>query len=434
MLATPQNPPLHPAVLQARGQLSTPLSYRTPLSAMKTTPVYARTRWKPFASDFNSPAVARPIAEPIDDFPLPPDSLRQSQPKARTPRIWKAKSKEKDAEKVKDKEKEAVMEPEKEIVKEADKATDKDVDMDSAPESKNTNDPVPEVRTPQPNVIRRAPSRRQRLGSFASSQTGTSVRGRSRSQSILSYSETADNDSASFRVKTEPGTSIETIEEDMSATPAQLAMTRRRAGAAQTNRRKRTAREASLADSEDLLSHAGDGQKTVVAPRFFSKMSVPIMDEINSHKHASTFTTAVKARDAEGYYDIIKRPTDLKSIQKAISAGAKVVTAAASDTPAGSPGGVGGNVQLPSNPDVMPPKVIVNSAQLEKELMRMFVNAVMFNTGEEGVVEDAREMFESVEQSVSRWRSVERSSGRMEVEETPSVVEDEVPTTKRRKL
>jgi hypothetical protein len=160
------------------------------------------------------------------------------------------------------------------------------------------------------------------------------------------------------------------------------------------------------------------------------------MNDIGSHKYASTFTTAVKAKDAEGYYEIIKRPTDLKTISKAIAVGAKQVTAAASgDTPAGSPGGGGGVVELPVTGDNVPPKAIVNASQLEKELMRMFANAVMFNTGEDGVVEDARAMSEGVQRSVSSWRSVERSSGRMEVEETPPVMEEDVPAaSKRRKL
>jgi D-arabinose 1-dehydrogenase-like Zn-dependent alcohol dehydrogenase len=156
------------------------------------------------------------------------------------------------------------------------------------------------------------------------------------------------------------------------------------------------------------------------------------MNDILSHKHASLFSGPVKERDAEGYYDIIKRPQDLKSIKTAITAGAKLVQAAASsDTPAGSPGGAGGNVMLPA---VEVSGVIVNSAQLEKELMRMFANAVMFNTGDDGVVQDAKEMYETVEKSVTTWRSsAERATGRMESEDPG--VEDETPATmKRRKV
>jgi hypothetical protein len=165
----------------------------------------------------------------------------------------------------------------------------------------------------------------------------------------------------------------------------------------------------------------------------------PVLDDIGAHKHGSLFSSAVKAKDAEGYHEIIKRPTDIKSIKKAIATGAKAVTAAASDTPAGSPGGVGSMLQVPLSADVIPPKAIVNSAQLEKELMRMFANAVMFNPGEEGVVEDAREMSEACQRSLSNWRSAERERpgvGRIEIEETPvSTQEDDAPTaSKRRKI
>lgn len=159
------------------------------------------------------------------------------------------------------------------------------------------------------------------------------------------------------------------------------------------------------------------------------------MNDITTHKHASTFADAVRARDAEGYYEIIKRPTHLKLISKAITQGAKQVAAAATETPVGSPGGGGGFVELANTIDNMPPKAIVNAAQLEKELMRMFVNAVMFNPGEDGVVEDAREMFEVVQRSVSGWRNVERSSARTEIEDTPAAEEEEQPTaSKRRKM
>ena len=256
---------------------------------------------------------------------------------------------------------------------------------------------------------------------------------------MLSHTETvaAENDSqAGGRIKSERAGSIDTVEEDITSTPH---MTTRRRGNLQvsqpSNKRKRSARETSPEEAEEPLSLPGLPQ-TVVAPRHFSRMCTPLMNDIGSHKHASTFTTAVKAKDAEGYYEIIKRPTDLKTIQKAIAAGAKQVTAAASgDTPIGSPGGGGGIVELPASVDNVPPKAIVNSAQLEKELMRMFVNAVMFNGGEDGVVEDAREMFETVQRSVSSWRSVERSSGRLEVEETPPAVEEDLPVaSKRRKL
>lgn len=124
----------------------------------------------------------------------------------------------------------------------------------------------------------------------------------------------------------------------------------------------------------------------------------------------------MRERDAEGYASMIRRPTDLKSIRAAITAGAKAVNAAVAAsgdaTLQASPGGpgapsTGATVTLPVSDALVPPKGIVNAAQLEQEVMRMFANAVMFNPGDEGVVRDTREMFEAVQQSLGAWRGAE---------------------------
>jgi len=118
---------------------------------------------------------------------------------------------------------------------------------------------------------------------------------------------------------------------------------------------------------------------------------------------------------------MIRRPQDLKSIRNAISAGSRAVAAATSnntttameiDSP--GPAGIGGNstsmIQLPLTTDLQPPRGIVNAAQLEQEIMRMFANAVMFNPGDLGVVRDAREMCEGVEDAVAKWRAADRTT------------------------
>ncbi|KAH7117110.1 Bromodomain-containing protein [Dendryphion nanum] len=395
-----------------RGSFSTPSNLRTSISAA-STPRSAKTVWK--ASVIKSsggPPPPRPEYLPIDDIE-PLDQSKQALTKGKTSRRSRTKS----------------------------KAKEKDPEPDPDPE-----EPIPQIEERPPEAEprqgrsrRKAALKKARPGSVTSSQAGASVRERSRSQSVISHTETvaADNESQTgTHVKSERGASIDVIEEDPLETPTQP-MTRRRGGnvqALQTRSRKRTAREASLPESEDQPGTPGL-PKVVVAPRHFSRMCVPIMNDIGSDKHASLFSTAVRAKDAEGYYDIIKRPTDLKTIQKAVAVGAKTVAAAAVDTPTGSPGGGGGIVELPISSEVTPPKAIVNSAQLEKELMRMFVNAVMFNAGEEGVVEDARHMFEDCQQKISNWRNAERSTGRLEAEETPPVMDEEILTvSKRRKL
>jgi hypothetical protein len=403
---------MHPLVTQARHSFSTPANSRSPHSELGT-PVSAKSLWKKSMSFAGTPAESpRPVPEPIDDF-VPIVTPRQSPAKPKSQRKSRGKAKGKE------------------------KESDQTPADEPAPEPTPTDEPhvddsIVEPETRSGRSRRKAPPKRTRPGSLASSRAGGSVRDRSRSHSILSHTDTiaADNESqGGNRIKSERGTSVDAIDEESVDTPTQ--MTTRRRGAAA--RRKRNAREASLDEPEDQFSTPGP-PRTIAAPRYFARTCAPIMNDIQSHKHASTFSSAVRAKDAEGYYDIIKRPTDLKSIQKAIGFGAKQVAAAASDTPAGSPGGGGGIVELPVISENTPPKSIVNAAQLEKELMRMFVNAVMFNPGEEGVVEDAREMFETVQRSVSSWRNVERSSGRTEVEDTPTVEEEEAPLGKRRKV
>jgi hypothetical protein len=429
---------MHQLVTNAQRQssFSTPPNLRTPFSAV-STPRSAKSVWKSAVKELPIPSVERPVPLPIDDIVVEP--AKPSQPKARAPRKSRAKGKAKESEP----EPEPEIEKDQEEEREAEKETENEVEQEAPPDVPDrSEEPVPEVETRQGRSRRKAPAKRRRLGSKASSQAGGSIQTRSRSPSIISHTETmADNESqAGYQVKSEPGLSNDVIDEDSAPTPSGPS-TRRRGGPAQSLKRKRNLREASLAESEDQPVTPAPrmpielGSQTVIAPRGFAKMCNPIMNDITSHKHSSIFTSAVKAKDAEGYYDIIKRPTDLKSIQKAIAAGAKIVNATATDTPAGSPGGGGSIVELPLTLDNVPPKAIVNSSQLEKELMRMFVNAVMFNAGEEGIVEDAKQMFETVEQSVSKWRSIKQSSGRLEVEETPPVQEEEQPTAaKRRKL
>lgn len=182
----------------------------------------------------------------------------------------------------------------------------------------------------------------------------------------------------------------------------------------QPNKRKRGARE----DSEvsDVMPLAPRQDKSVViANRNFNRLSQTITNDIQSHKHASLFSNPVRDRDAEGYSDIIRRPQDLKSIRTAITAGNRAVNAAtASDSFASSttsqPRDSGGIVVLPVSEDLIPPRAIVNSGQLEKEVMRMFANAVMFNPGDDDVVHDAREMAKDVEAQIAKFREVERSS------------------------
>lgn len=168
----------------------------------------------------------------------------------------------------------------------------------------------------------------------------------------------------------------------------------------------------------------------VLWTRAFPKISASALESATGHRHASMFAGPVKERDAPGYKNLILRPQDLKSIKSAIAAGHRAATAAMpEDTPPTQ-----ASVWLPLSEDLIPPKGIINYAQLEKELMRMFANAIMFNADpdrglgasweemrgrgkkggegyeidEDGVVKDTKAMYADVEQIIGNLRRAER--------------------------
>lgn len=166
--------------------------------------------------------------------------------------------------------------------------------------------------------------------------------------------------------------------------------------------------------------------------RGFTKVSSSILDQISGHRDANMFATALRERDAPGYKQIVLRPQDLTSIRAAIKHGNKAAIQAASILPGGDPGTP--SVWLPISEDLAPPKGIVNSAQLERELVHMFCNAIMYNPDpdrgigqaflkrshqeeeeafgyhfeENGVVKNTRAMFVQVGKLMSNLRNAER--------------------------
>ena len=174
--------------------------------------------------------------------------------------------------------------------------------------------------------------------------------------------------------------------------------------------------------------------------RAFNKVSGSAMEQIVHHRSANMFAHPIRERDAPGYSKVILRPQDLKSIRAAITHGNKTASQAAANLPDGDPGT--SSVRLPISEELVPPKGIINSSQLDRELAHMFSNAIMYNpdpfhgpgsaflrqddvedgdagdgaSGENvlgykvdefGVVKDARAMFVEVEKMVSELRSAE---------------------------
>ncbi|KXT07289.1 hypothetical protein AC578_408 [Pseudocercospora eumusae] len=270
------------------------------------------------------------------------------------------------------------------------------------------------------------------------SKYARSTRSQSVSTAAGAYPPSEDRPGSRNGVKAEPSTPANMLEEaepmQAPSTSTTGMVTRKRRGTLQSqpaptnNKRKRQESPAAATTSthhEDESSFTPPPRSNiVVATRNFAKMSSAVMNDILSHKHAAYFNAPVRDKDAPGYSDLVLQPQNLKAIRSAITAGTHAIKAASAAMDDSSDPTTG-TIELERTADVIPPKVIVNGAQLEKELYRMFANAYMFNPGEDGMALSTKEMFEDVEAKMSEWRGTERLAG---------VEEEEDGKGKRRKV
>jgi len=276
----------------------------------------------------------------------------------------------------------------------------------------------------QPRRGGRKSARQVRENSVASLTVDGSLRA-TRSQSVSSVAVSEGRPASRRLVKNEPSTPAD-LPGDADEAERTIPKRTRRGTLTQgptSSKRKR--------NTPELDDEPEPRKNTITATRNFQKMSSTIMNDIVSNKYGSRFANPVNEKQAEGYREIIFRPQDLKSIRGMISHGTRAIATATTAETGGSPSATPSRaaestVELERSVDLMPPKGIVNGAQLEREVMRMLANAVMFNPGEDGMVMDTREMFEDVEAKMAEWRGAEREE---EVEEV-----EEVGKGKRRKV
>ncbi|CZT12860.1 related to tpa inducible protein [Rhynchosporium agropyri] len=280
-------------------------------------------------------------------------------------------------------------------------------------------------------------SYRGRAGSTASSV----LAGSHRSQSVMSHADELSLDNENInRVKQEVATPVG-IDDTGDTTADELPPRHSRAepSPAKSTKRKR----APSIPFPPIEVKPSNPPTQVLWTRAFPKISSSALESIAGHKNASTFSFPVKERDAPGYKNLILRPQDLKSIRSAILAGQRTAAALILEDPSLNTNPNASSIWLPISKDLIPPKGIINYAQLEKELMRMFANAIMFNADPDrgvgrrftdnggnnedvlgyefdvdGIVKDTRAMFADVEQVVGSLRSAERRSEERRSEET----------------
>lgn len=119
--------------------------------------------------------------------------------------------------------------------------------------------------------------------------------------------------------------------------------------------------------------------KLVLWTRSFNKVCGSAMEQIVHHRSANMFAAPIREKDAPGYHKVVKQAQDLKTIRAAINHGNRAAAQAAASLPDGADQGSASGVWLPRTHELVPPKSIINSSQLDRELAHMFSNAVMYN-------------------------------------------------------
>ncbi|KAJ3950334.1 uncharacterized protein N0V96_001478 [Colletotrichum fioriniae] len=253
------------------------------------------------------------------------------------------------------------------------------------PSPKPTPVPIPvpksETKTPGPRGRGRPP----RSAHKVRADSTPSVAGTRRSQSVTSQTDelSMDHHELAPRIKDENATPRVTPratpkpQDDTGDTTADESVPSRRNMITPSSVSSRLAHKRKRQDTPTEPLAPPTAPTHVLWTRQFGRVSAAALDQIGAHRFANQFANPIRERDAPGYKTLIIQPQDIKSIRAAITHGNRAATEAAKALPDGDPGT--GSVLLPISDDLVPPKSIINSAQLERELVHMFSNAIMYN-------------------------------------------------------
>ncbi|KAK6345679.1 hypothetical protein TWF718_007588 [Orbilia javanica] len=157
----------------------------------------------------------------------------------------------------------------------------------------------------------------------------------------------------------------------------------------------------------------------------FAQRANPLLNNVSAHRYANLFMKPVDERLAPGYSRIVYKPQDIKSIRSLIKAGA-AQNSTGTPTLTPTPTADGPSMSFGTTPSTPTTSVanaptnargaITNSSQLEKEIWRMFANAVMYNKSNSQVAQEAREMARDIGIAIDNFRSAERIGERKAAE------------------
>ncbi|KAK9450435.1 uncharacterized protein V1518DRAFT_210943 [Limtongia smithiae] len=138
-------------------------------------------------------------------------------------------------------------------------------------------------------------------------------------------------------------------------------------------RRRRDSSPSHVVDDKSNSAAASTLAPSRQTNRKFQTIVAPLLSNISSNRSASFFTSRVNENDAPDYYNLIHQPTDLRTIKAMVKDGR-----------------------------------IQNSSELEREVMKMFANAVMYNSWDSDISEWSREMQRETETLIAVFRGAER--------------------------
>ncbi|KAK6504618.1 hypothetical protein TWF481_006557 [Arthrobotrys musiformis] len=177
----------------------------------------------------------------------------------------------------------------------------------------------------------------------------------------------------------------------------------------------------------DMSINATPTSGSSSAVKKFAQRANPLLNNVSAHRYANLFMKPVDERLAPGYSRIVYKPQDIKSIRALIKAGAAqnaTGTPTLTPTPTTADGPSMSFGTTPSTPTTSVANApmstrgatITNSSQLEKEIWRMFANAVMYNKSNSQVAQEAREMARDIGIAIDNFRSAERIGERKAAE------------------
>ncbi|KAK6909488.1 hypothetical protein I203_103507 [Kwoniella mangroviensis CBS 8507] len=111
--------------------------------------------------------------------------------------------------------------------------------------------------------------------------------------------------------------------------------------------------------------------------RSSQKLLYSLLDAIAQHRNGNVFQTPVKKSDASDYYQIIKRPMDLKTIRARIKDG-----------------------------------LITGIEEFERDVLLIFANAMMYNNPDTPTYEMAKEMLKAAEDQIAHFKNLQHHVSR----------------------